>query len=199
MGTRGTYGFREDGTDKLTYNHFDSYPDGLGDVMIEFIKASTDEQFKQYAEEMIMVDSETLASPAQIESCKHYFDESVGNQQITEWYGLLRKAQGEPMEYSKGLHFMIDNSDFVEDSLFCEYGYIINVDEGVLEFYEGFNKNPDVDGRYAACEPNTSGYVGIELRKTFTFAEIREGEKNDLLLQMRQACRDYEEDEEEAV
>ena len=30
MGTRGAYGFRINDKDKVTYNHFDSYPDGFG-------------------------------------------------------------------------------------------------------------------------------------------------------------------------
>ena len=37
MGTRGLWGFRKDGKDKLTYNHFDSYPDCLGHTIVEFL------------------------------------------------------------------------------------------------------------------------------------------------------------------
>ena len=35
MGTRGLYGFRKNGIDKLTYNHLDSYPDWLGKKVVE--------------------------------------------------------------------------------------------------------------------------------------------------------------------
>lgn len=41
MGTRGIYGFRFSGTDKLTYSHFDSYPEGLGSEVVEFIRDSS--------------------------------------------------------------------------------------------------------------------------------------------------------------
>jgi hypothetical protein len=201
MGTRGTYGFREDGTDKLTYNHFDSYPSGLGDTIVKFINCTTDEQLRAIATEMVMVDEETPASPDQIEQCKEYFDGSVGTRQITDWYGLLRAAQGEPMEYVKGLRFMVDNHSFTKDSLFCEYGYIVNIDEGVLEFYKGFNKNPDADGRYARLtedEVHDMGYVGIELMKTYTFDEIRNGDLTAIVAEMEKLCCD-EEDEEQAV
>ena len=37
MGTRGTCGFMYKGEPKLGYNHFDSYPDGLGVQMIDMI------------------------------------------------------------------------------------------------------------------------------------------------------------------
>ena len=41
MGTKGTYGFFKNGESKLTYNQFDSYPEGLGTNIVEFIKSSS--------------------------------------------------------------------------------------------------------------------------------------------------------------
>ena len=38
MGTRGLYGFRKNGVDKVTYNHYDSYPEYLGRNILEFIR-----------------------------------------------------------------------------------------------------------------------------------------------------------------
>lgn len=38
MGTRGTWGFVADGDEKLTYNHFDSYPDGLGVDVLDALR-----------------------------------------------------------------------------------------------------------------------------------------------------------------
>lgn len=37
MSTRGAYGFRIDGQDKITYNHFDSYPDSLGVNLLQWM------------------------------------------------------------------------------------------------------------------------------------------------------------------
>jgi len=37
MGTRGSFGFRIKTKDKLAYNHFDSYPDGLGASVCDFM------------------------------------------------------------------------------------------------------------------------------------------------------------------
>lgn len=39
MSTRGTYGVRIDGVDKLGYNHHDSYPSYLGANMLEAIRS----------------------------------------------------------------------------------------------------------------------------------------------------------------
>ena len=40
MSTRGVYGFRKNNTDKITYNHYDSYPSGLGNVILKFIQGT---------------------------------------------------------------------------------------------------------------------------------------------------------------
>lgn len=37
---------------------------------------------------------------------------------------------------------MIDDSEFLNDSLFCEWTYIINLDNEQFEVYRGFNKDP---------------------------------------------------------
>lgn len=35
---------------------------------------------------------------------------------------------------------MLDGIDFIKDSVFCEYAYIINIGTQELEVYLGFNK-----------------------------------------------------------
>ena len=37
MGTRGVYGIQKNNEQKLMYNHFDSYPEGLGLTVLHFI------------------------------------------------------------------------------------------------------------------------------------------------------------------
>lgn len=36
-----------------------------------------------------------------------------------------------------------DNNDFILDSLSCEWGYILNLDNNTLEVWKGFQKYPD--------------------------------------------------------
>ena len=48
MGTRGLMGVRVDGVDKLTYNHWDSYPSGLGQDILEYLQtANMDEEVEK--------------------------------------------------------------------------------------------------------------------------------------------------------
>ena len=49
MGTRGLIGFIINGARQGTYNHFDSYPCGLGNDVIKFIMSLTKEDIKDMA------------------------------------------------------------------------------------------------------------------------------------------------------
>lgn len=59
MGTRGLYGFRKNGVDKTTYNHFDSYPDGLGADVVNFIKKHSIDELKKFYDRIQMVQNDT--------------------------------------------------------------------------------------------------------------------------------------------
>ena len=155
MGTRGLYGFRKNGVDKLTYNHYDSYPDCLGATMIDFCKNTSTKEMNEIFDRIVLVKEDSEPTKAQINECAEYYNGSVSTQSVTDWYCLLREAQGNPDAYKNGLKYMIDSHNFIKDSLFCEYAYIINLDQNELEFWVGFQKEPWDDNRYG-----TEGYDG---------------------------------------
>lgn len=71
--------------------------------------------------------------------------------------------------------------DFMADSVFCEYAYILNLDTEELEYYRGRNTDPHAAGRYTASgrwsppHPMTGvSYYGVRLVKAIPFAVIRE-------------------------
>lgn len=208
MGTRGAIGFRVNEEDKITYNHFDSYPGYLGVKMIQFVQSTrNNDELKEIAERITMVQSDSIPTPGQIEECAPFFDRGVGNQSATDWYCLLRNTQGcldfyrdipegvvikqynnslegEEVILPAGLRYMIDSHDFLLDSLFCEYAYIVNVDEMTLEFYKGFNEEAGGAGRYASQIENTPNhreakYYGVALIRSVPLNEIREIENPD--------------------
>ena len=162
MGTRGCYGFRKNGIDKLTYNHYDSYPDYLGKIMVNFCKETSLDEMNEIFDRLILVDEGGKPTPEQIEECKKYYDGSVSRQTPEDWYCLLRNAQGEPKEYKNGLRYMTDANGFIKSSLWCEYAYIINLDTKKLEFWAGYQNTPDPDNRYGT-EKNDSGYYPCKM------------------------------------
>lgn len=177
MGTRGTFGVRIGGKDKLTYNHFDSYPDGLGSALVAQIKAILVEKGKNWLEQkaiaLVQIDTESKPSPAHINALRPYADLSVGRQSLDDWYCLTRKLQGD-IRNTLEAGVMIENNSFINDSLFCEWGYIINLDDFTFEVYEGFQTKPHKLGRYAN-NGHEDGYYPCALVAKFPLDDIPDG------------------------
>lgn len=200
MGTRGLYGFRKNGIDKLTYNHFDSYPDYLGQIMVEFCKTTSVEEMNKIFDRVVLVEEGSTPTKEQIVECAEFYNGSVSTGQIEDWYCLLRNAQGNPNVYKHGLKYMIDNQGFIKDSLFCEYAYIINLDEECLEFYVGFQKEPDEYNRYGT--ESDDGYYPCKLLEEYSLGEINESLVEVIVKDMnclveRENAEDTDEAEEE--
>ena len=157
MGTRGLYGFRKNGVDKTTYNHFDSYPDCLGNNVVEFCKSTSIAEMNKIFDRIVLVEEDSKPTEQQIDDCIEYYNGNVSMQNTEDWYCLLREAQGNLNVYKNGLKYMIDNSAFIKDSLFCEYAYIINLDTECLEFWVGFQKKPDENNRYGTESDDNLG------------------------------------------
>lgn len=172
MGTRGAYGFHKGGVDKITYNHFDSYPTGLGADVAEFVKNHTDEEMNEIFDRIVMVRSNGVPSAEQIKECFRFYQPGVSMNTPEEWYSLLRATQGDLEAHAMGLRYMIDNADFLKDSLFCEWGYVINLDKGVLEIYRGFQKGPESNRYYQPMSYN--GYYNCSLIREVPFETLRE-------------------------
>lgn len=177
MGTRGCYGFRKNGIDKLTYNHYDSYPDYLGKIMVTFCKETSLDEMNEIYDRLILVNTGGKPTAEQIEECKQYYDGNVSNQTVEDWYCLLRKTQGDLNVYKTGLKYMIDDHDFIKDSLFCEYAYIINLDTKKLEFWVGFQKTPDEKNRYGTEDDR--GYYPCKMVASYSLLP-RYMEKRDV-------------------
>jgi hypothetical protein len=128
MGTRGTYGWKHDGKFHLFYNHYDSYPEGLGRSVMGFIMDLDKEKFLKNAEKLIVIDEDTIPTEKDYEMYGKFWDKHVSDG--ISWYSLLRHIQDEYMEHIQlgDLHHSPENNGFIKDSLFCEFGYVINFD-----------------------------------------------------------------------
>ena len=117
------------------FNHYDSYPGGSGVYILEFIKKVNIgcgwDKIK-----------ESVSSMSTIE-------DDYGNFEIGIEDFLSRLYNGKIKNTNT-------DSEFIKDSLFCEYAYIINLDSMKLEFYNGFQKKPQIGNRF-----------GVELKKGY--------------------------------
>jgi hypothetical protein len=189
MGTRGAIGFIQDGVEKVTYNHYDSYPSHLGKEMLEFCIGLKMSNLKKAVKQIVLVgDKEPTAE--QITECRKFTNRDVSEKSTDDWYCLLRETQGNLKPYLNGLKYMIDNKDFLHDALFCEYAYLINLDTGKLEFYTGFNKDPKANGRYATAKADKMGYVGVALKAEFDLKSITKSKVKCLVAEMEKLSSD---------
>ncbi len=175
MSTRGAYGFRHNGIDKVTYNHCDCYPSGLGKSVIEFIKRNNLEGLKRIEQGIRLVNEDVDPSDEDIKKYDAFCNMNVGGPgEHISWYKLLRDAQGDFEALENGLDVMIDSAGFLKDSLFCEWAYIVNLDDNVLEIYKGFNKNKYAAGRYAKVvdEEPYDDWQGVKLFKSIPLNDI---------------------------
>ena len=183
MGTRGLYGFRKNEQDKTTYNHFDSYPEYLGVNILEFIKKHSIAEMNTFCDRIVMVDQNNIPTDEQKKNCKenNFIDLRVSSQSENDWYCLLRNVQGDlETLYKCKDPYMIDNSDFIKNSLFCEYAYIINLDTNMLEFYKGFQHVPQDGNRYGT--DTTDGYYPCKLEAEIPIGQIQSVDNVDEII-----------------
>lgn len=167
MGTSGVYGFRKNGKDKVTYNHYDSYPSGLGKAVAEFCIETPIDEMNAIYDRIELVSNDDTPSPGQIEDCKPFTNVHVGDQ---GWYSLLRDAQGDLNIYRSDFKYMLDNADYIKDSSMCEYGYIINLDDKTLEFWVGYQNEPQEGNRYGT--ETIDGYYPCKLVEAYPLDEV---------------------------
>lgn len=191
MSTKGLYGVRKNGVDKLTYNNADSYPSWLGDQIIMFIKENSNEKLNKFFDLVKVVDENIPPRIEDIDVCVRngYTDLDVSARSVGDWYCLTRELQGNFKVYSSLINleqtiYMIDNHEFIYDSLFCEYAYIINLDDNTLEYYVGFQQKPDKENRYGIKSRNN--YYPCKMLKAYPLDEIRTRTSIDVTREMEE-------------
>lgn len=145
MSTRGYYGIKKKGELKGAYNHFDSYASGLGKNLVETINSINKKDRLKVLNETFdyieLVDSNITPTQEQKDTCvkANVVDLNVSNQNLDDWYCLLRKTQGDLSIYiNKVIPYMENRNDFINDTLFCEWAYIINLDTNKFEIIYGW-------------------------------------------------------------
>ena len=71
---------------------------------------------------------------------------------------------------------LINHYNFAQDSLFCEYAYVIDLDNDILEIYLGFNENKNAEfGLFSDLERNlkeSETYRTVALFRQYKFSKI---------------------------
>jgi hypothetical protein len=174
MSTRGFISFAVDGKTKTAYNHHDSYPDGLGVDVLDWARGADLNEAGVAAQNLRVVTDDDEPTAEDITRLAPFTNLNVGGRsERPTWYQLLRETQGNPGAMLKA-GVIEDGSEFPADSLFAEWGYVIDFDAQALEVYVGFQQQPHQEGRFASLEGRDSSdsYYPVRLLKTWPLAEL---------------------------
>lgn len=154
------------------YGQFDGYPDCAGRGTCEFIQQNDMDKFKSCVSELT---EETNLR----EILNQYGNDGWMNleqdrkfQENYPQYHRCTSAKIFDLVLNHGVKKVSLYVEFGKDSLFCEYAYVLNLDNNTLEFYKGFQKEPHNSGRWAGQE-GEEDYYPIKLIETIPFDEIK--------------------------
>lgn len=211
MGTRNLTAVYYNGEYRIAqYGQWDGYPEGQGHTVLEFLNnPKVDlEKFKEYLMKLSWITEEeyrTRWAEAGANPDSDFVDMKIA-EDFRELYPELSRDTGagvlERVYEKKGELKLQNNIEFAQDSLFCEWAYVIDLDANTLEVYRGFVLEPiEGDERFFNEEPpekNKTGntYYPISLFHRYSLEELPSAD--EFIEQMRAKLeKEYDEEENE--
>jgi hypothetical protein len=205
MGTRGAFGVIAGERELIGYNQFDSYPNGGGITNLGWLRSVIEggELAVVFCQAVLcrLVDNDQPPKAADVEALADATDLNVSERSKADWYCLTRHTHGD-IGAMLACGYIFDSHTFPLDSLFCEWGYIVDFDKGVFEVYQGFQESLPKLGRWAGrpteeevelaysehlgwCaengrdpwRPEVSEYKAIELVASYAFSSLPDDEQ----------------------
>lgn len=151
MGTRHLTCVVKDGEFKVAqYGQWDGYPEGQGSTILEFLATMDREKFEAALDNCRFITNEEIGKKWEEVGVAGKFADLDQSKAFEEKYPQLHRDIGADVlaliQESSGLE-LGDDHEFAADSLFCEFAYVLDMDNNVLEMYTGFNEKP-VEGRF---------------------------------------------------
>lgn len=145
MGTRHLICVKLDGEYKIAqYGQWDGYPEGAGLEVLKFLRERMEtNRFATNLRQTYLIDVKTMDKI--IDEMNYHVPWST----IARAFPAFDRDTGaeilDIVQAGKA-RMLVNQIDFAKDSLFCEWAYVIDLDEHVFQVYEGFNKTKLEEG-----------------------------------------------------
>jgi hypothetical protein len=158
------------------YGQWNGYPEGQGVDVLEFCKKLQDKPFRQRFE-LGLLHTRDLKDLSDDE-LKVIEDDRDWQK---KWPQLSRDAGADILKHVYEAHSVKEPMlikryiEFAADSLFCEWGYVIDLQKNQLEVYKGFNQEPlDKSERFYGMkdEDGNPSYSPIRHLKTYSLDNL---------------------------
>jgi hypothetical protein len=171
------------GREIYQYIQFDSYPSGWPSELLEYVRKRMATDPAQFIDQIrnVRVLGDDLSDVTEEEQAvlQKYADTAVSTHSLEEAYVLVRQCQGD-LHLVLESGFMLHAPEWPLDSLFCEYGYLIDADKMTFEAYRGFQHAPHGKGRFAGRKPaaeswpaqRTDSYYPIALKGEWPLTDL---------------------------
>jgi hypothetical protein len=169
MGTRNLTMVVKGGKFKVAqYGQWDGYPSGNGLIVLNFLKTVDLNEFGKKVAALRWLTKKEI--------------KDVDN--TPDWpkvYPYLSRDAGAKVlsmiMTHEGANKLVNMVSFAGDSLFCEWAYLIDLDNNTLEVYEGSNKTPITEGRFKSDDKkldhdDSNVYHPIMLVKTYCLNDL---------------------------
>lgn len=175
MGTRHLIAVQKSNEYKIAqYGQWDGYPDGQGKAVLEFLIGNNIGEFSKAMDSISFLTEQEMQ-----EIMDNHTDDGMiayGSENAKYWKEHLPHLSRDcgsdilSMCMANPNLKLRSSLSFAGDSLFCEYGYVVDLDKMTFEVYEGFNKERLTEGRFRSDDESldtSNGYQPIKLAKSY--------------------------------
>lgn len=180
MGTRNLTMVKLGGKLFGQYGQWDGYPEGQGLTALRFLQNGFDEEkFKANFEKAVFLTDKEIEERwenAGAEPGAAFVGMDVADEFKRNNMHLSRDMGAKILKYIQETSNpeLQNGIAFAADSLFCEWGYMVDLDARELQCFRGFNRKPLARGQFFEnLKPLEKGYYPIEEIKSFKFDELK--------------------------
>lgn len=192
MGTRNlTIVISEEKTKIAQYGQWDGYPSGQGKTALSFLRKVDERAFKYQLDKCRFVDDgkqKEIDAFLRSIGCNDEWMNMDQARQFKTKYPLFSRDNAANIlnmvnDSEQDIIWLYDETAFANDSLMCEWAYVIDLDKRTFEVYTGFNKSPlHKHERFYKEFPDEDGYYPIKNVAIYSLDDLPE-EKEFLALE----------------